>query len=256
VQNLLFVLLVSFAVRTSSSLKLNDFRSRLTLLLNGLKRLSLQSEEYDEDLASAALKLPWWDEFLDFIKEKMPDKHEELVERFSDFTEVVDTNEIEDLLTDGEIIRTEVLLENQESPTYSVKEVQATYIVRWADGQQAEYTCKPYKSSDAPFGIQQLLDLVSMYHDQFYEVMLNPGLDTLHDQAAKPFDSSKFDELFRVLAKYVADMPGSDRGPYEDILSRIRHHFGEMQETLRPVRRPNLKFLKSSGGFQLGDQND
>lgn len=256
VHNMLFVLLVSYTVRTAASLKVSDFRVRLTFLLNELKRLSLQSDEYGESIESAVLKLSWWEEFRLLVQEKMPDKYEELMDSVEDFVEVVDANEVDDLVEDGESIRTEVLLENRENPTYSIKEIQTTYIIRWSDGMQTEYNCRPYKTSDAPFEIQQLLDLVGLYHDQFYEVMLNPGLDALHDQAAKPFDSDKFDELFRVLAKHVADMPGNRRAPYENILSRIRHQFGEMQLDLKPASSSGLRFLKSKGGFKLGDKND
>ena len=253
--NMLFVLLVSFAVRTAESFKIADFRNRIIGLLNSIKRASIKSDEYDEEVSDTVFRLPWWQEYREFIQEKMPEEYEDLIDSLEDFVDIIDQNDIEDLLEDGETLRAEVILENRESLTYSIEDVQATYTIRWKDGLQVEYNCRPFMSDDSSFSMDQILGLLEMYEDQFREVLLNPGTDALHDQVAKPFDQEKFNELFRVISRHVADMPGSERAPYEYILSRIRHQFGEMAIERRKERNTDLRFL-TNGGFEVGGNDN
>jgi len=260
VQNMLFVLLASFAVRTANSLKLEDFRNTLTTYFDSIKRLAFHSDDTEAsfdwvDDFEELLKreLPWWKSFDVYIKEKMPKKYDELIASIEDFVEVIVENETDFLVSDGEELRAEVLLENRGNLTYSIKEIMATYTVRWVDGMQTEYTCRPYMSSDAPLGLSQSFDLLNMYADQVQETLLNPGLDTLHDQVARPFDIEKFNELFRVMAKYVADLPAEQRAPYEDILARIRHQYAEPEIQRKTDSKFPLKFLKF-GGFKVGEK--
>lgn len=228
--------LVSYALKTSESIGLGHFQPRMLSLLKDMK------------MASDFEDLPWYSEVYEAWNEQI--SRDVFPDLLTEFTEIIDQIQPEQLLPVCADIRTQLLVDNAQPLNYELSNCYATFTVQWKDGLQVEYNCRPFNIRGSQLGLPMLARLSHLFADQFIEAAVQPGLDTFHDQVAKPFDSEKFQELMKVLEAHINGMDASEREPYQAILVRLHHQFGpgpnvQMQQEQKP-----LEFVDGKGGFK------
>ena len=236
-RNTLFTGLVAYFIQDQPDSMLSSFQeSMLQGFMALCKSETPQLLSWYEDLES------YWQEHL---------SHEEIDEQLEDFMTLFEVLSPDDLMTLALKCRTEIMLEDQPPLVYEVKNVYVTYTFQWEDGYQVEYNCRPLMPTNAQitFGTPFVSDLTHLFERQVNEMLLSPGLDTLHDQSAHPFDAEKFKELMGALHTYVNQKPGTDREPYLDLVSRLTHQFGAGPALVLVDRKQPLEWLDNGGGF-------
>jgi len=230
--------IVSYAIRTSNGVGLEHFQPRLATLLKELKEAP-QIED-----------LPWYDDVYEIWTRGIP--QEMVVDLTNEFRGILEQATVEQLVPMCQSIRIKLLVENARPYQHEIDNCFATYTIKWKDGRQVEYTCRAMNIRGATFEAPLLSQLTQMYGNQFTEACVYPGLDTYHDQVAKPFDEDKFQELVTVLNTHINNMPAAEREAYEHIVTRLTHQFGP-GPNINPQPAddgPPLKFTQGGGGFQ------
>lgn len=236
-RNTLFTGLVAYFIQDQPDSTLSSFQEAMLQGLMALcKSETPQILSWYEDLES------YWQEHL---------SHDEIEEQLEEFTTLFEVLSPEDLMTLALKCRTDIMLEDQPPLVYEVKNVYVTYTFQWEDGYQVEYNCRPLLPTQNRilFGTPFVSDLTHLFNRQVNEMLLSPGLDNLHDQSAHPFDAEKFKELLGALHTYVNLMPGTDREPYMDLVSRLTHQFGPGPALTMAEKEQPLEWLNNGGGF-------
>jgi len=235
--NTLFTGLVAYFIQDQSDSTLASFQEAIH---QGL--MAITKSETPQVLS-------WYDDLESYWREHL--SQDEIDEDMEEFTAMCTLLDPEDLMTLAHKYRSEIMLEDQPPLVYPVKTAYVTYTFQWEDGHQVEYNCRPIIPADTriQFGTPFLFDLVQLFDRQASEMLLAPGLDSLHDQSAYPFDTEKFQELMGVLYTYVNQKPGSTRTPYDDLIRRITHQFGSGPAVTLHTQDHSLEWLDNGGGF-------
>lgn len=227
--------LVAYALNTSESIGLGHFQPRMLEVLKDLK------------IADNFEDLPWYNAVFETWQEKIPG--DVFPDMLTEFTQLIDQTTPEQLIQACVAIRTELLVENAQPLNYPIKNVYGTFTVQWEDGLQVEYNCRPFNIKGGAIGIPLIARLSHMFADQFIEASVQPGLDTFHDQVAKPFDQEKFQDLMKILEAHINGLDASEREPYQHIVARFHHQFGPGPQVQMPQEGKPLEFIDDGGGF-------
>lgn len=233
--NLLFVALVAYALKTGDDVALPTFQRRILGLLKDLR-----VNEWED--------IPWIEEFTKTIE---VDK-ENLPEIIAEFLEMVHEFSDEELAVEASEIRLGFLINSVSDPDEPVKHVQCTYTILWEDGKLVDYICKPF-GLEGPLSIESIAKLSEIFMDQFVESCVHPGLDLFHNKSAKKLSDEKLKELIGVMHDYVNALDASLRSSYTDVINRIQHRLSSSHEFEPPSVNP-VNFLNGDGGFQCGKQ--
>ena len=229
--------LVAYALKTSESISLVHFQPRIQTLLSQMKSV----DDFDE--------LPWYSELYSAWQEQVDE--DSFSELLDEFRETIDRAHPEQLMGSCIVIRIQLLVDNAKPINYEISNCYATFTVQWKDGNQVEYTARPFNLRGGQLDVSVISRLSHLFADQFVEATVQPGLDTFHDQVAKPFDQEKLQELAKVLETHINSMDAAERTPYSEILVRIQHQFGPgpgvklKQQDAQPLER-----TEGGGGFQ------
>jgi hypothetical protein len=133
----------------------------------------------------------------------------------------------------------------------------AVYHLYWEDGQCTEYSCRPYGAEGIDLTVPTLTKLSQVFANQFCEVLLDPGLDTFHDQVAYPFDNEKFEELLSNMLDYINDLPADKREPYENVYKRISHSFrpGVSEQIISSTALKEVRKVTTTAELEWGDSS-
>lgn len=236
-QNPLFVGLVVYALNTAKSSQVEHFQPRLLHLLKDLK---IHSEWED---------LPWYPEVMKEW-EQIPAMIR--LDLQSELRATMLKAELNDLLTFGTAIRLQLMIDNAPPTRHKLTNLYAMYVLRWEDGRQIEYVCRPHNMRVERIEIDTLAKLTRLFSERFIEsVSERPGLDEYFEQAAKPFDEDIFLELMDVLSQYVDTMPEVQQSAYLSMITRLMHSFGPPAELSPECKEETpLEPLEGDGGFQ------
>jgi hypothetical protein len=234
VVNPLFTGLVAYVIRDLDDQTIATFQEVMEDILQDLNEAErIEEVDWFEDL------FEHWLEHLD----------EEDVESNRDSFEVmVSTISPSQLVLLAVDLRNEILLESLPDMTYDLSSFHAVYFFRWRDGLQIEYSCRPVIRNNLPISNHLTGSLNDIFKQQLVEMLISPGLDALHDQAAKPFDLKKFDELVNVLTDYANSQPGAEREQFENIIFRIKQQLGS-GPVVNNRKEVDLEWLGNGGGF-------
>ena len=250
--NPLFRCLVDFTMQKWPNLSSNEFTQQMHTVLTFIK------QDYETPDCMAP---DWWVEWetfqVDVFNEEELDAYEDACR------EMFEDNTVEALLPMALHVRNELMIDNAPRPSYRVRSVHAAYFIQWSDGMRAEYCCRPYDVDKLDMSVSMMSKLCQSFSDQFADALIQPGLDTFHDQVATPFDMVKFKELLAGWLEYINAMPAHLREPYMQIYNRITNHFeanfspqSVPPKALELIRRGTtniqLQWSKgpNSGGFQ------
>lgn len=235
--NPLFVGLVANVIRHQQGHGLAPFRD---LMLDRLQQLFVTEAMQDLDWY-ADLRQHW-------LEELGEEEVEDLIPELETLVTVVSPADLYWLAVD---LRNSILLEDQPRLSYPVESFQATFTVRWSDGTVSDYCCRPViNPGELELTPAFLYDLVKMFLQHMADYMCEPGLDGMHDQAAKPFDHDRLTELTQALHQHVNELPASEREPYQHIIKRIGHVLGKGPTVkLRAESQPALRWLDNGGGL-------
>lgn len=250
--NPIFRCLVDFTMQKWPSTSSKEFAQRMYKVLTFIR------QDYDDPDCVAPV---WWVEWESFQVDGFDE--EELDAYEGPFRDMFEGNTVEAILPMALHVRNELMIDNAPRPSYRVRSVHAAYFIQWSDGMRAEYCCRPYDVDRLDMSVAMMNKLCQTFSDQFSAALIQPGLDTFHDQAATPFDMLKFKELLSGLLEYINAMPAHLREPYMQIYSRITNHFeanfshqSVPPKALELVRRGttniHLQWAKgpNAGGFQ------
>ena len=250
--NPLFRCLVDFTMQKWPSLSGGEFTRQMHTVLKFVKK------DYEK---SDCVAPEWWIAWEQFYSESFDD--EDLDELEDIFQAMFEENTVETILPMALHVRNELMIDNAPRPSYRVRSVHAAYFIQWADGMRAEYCCRPYDVDKLDMSVSIMSKLCQSFSDQFSAALIQPGLDTFHDQVATPFDMLKFRELLAGWLEYINAMPAHLREPYMQIYNRVTNHFeanfshqSVPPKALEIVRRGTtsiqLQWSKGpdSGGFQ------
>jgi len=213
-----------------------DLETFEDLLLDRLFQLH-GSSDYEE--------LDWYPELYTFWESEYEDV-DDLLPEFEHLVDAIYPLQLCDIAID---IRNQLLLEASGTPTYPLRRFVVTYSVEWADGMVSDYCCRPV-TPGITLTPSVLSDLTRVCQQHLADYLHRPGLDGMHDQAAKPFDRERFDELLRVMQGYSDSRPATEREAYDQVIQRIRHVCGESPAVEPPDdERPELEWLNNGGGF-------
>ena len=233
--NPMLVAVVAHALKTCGGRSSQQFQSHILSLLKALKA------------ANSLEDVEWYDSVYADLSSKVPG--ELLPDIIIDFCEILGQIQAEQLIPACNNIRIELWIENCQPLHYTIKSVYATFTVQWVDGLQVEYNCRPFNIKPSQLEIPGIAHLSHLFADQFIEASVQPGLDTFHDQVAKPFDLEKFEELTQVMQKWVNEKPAAEREDYQHILVRLCHQFGPGPEIKLLADNKPLEFIEDGGGF-------
>lgn len=231
--NLLFVALVAYALKSGDDIALPTFQRRILGLLKDLR-----IKEWED--------IPWIEEFtktVEAAKEELPEIIAEFLEMVSDYSD-------EELVTEASEIRLGFLINSVPDPDNPVKSLQCTYTILWEDGKLVDYICKPFGLTET-LSIESLAKLSEIFMEQFVESCVHPGLDLFHNRSAKKLSDEKLKDLIGVMYAYVNEMEASQRAPYEDVIKRVQHRLLSVHEFEPPSNNP-VSVLPGNGGFQCG----
>jgi hypothetical protein len=238
VNNLIYVALVAFALKTAESTDQASFEERFLELFDEVREAGMEWSE-----------LPWYEDFLATISADAP-----LVsEMFEDFYEGIEKHDPQDLLFDASEIRHEMLVEAAPPFKTNVSKFMCTFTIEWADGTTVDYVCRPFGTPNV-LNLDLMNRLTHLFTGQFLESMLHPGIDVFHDQSARLFKQDKFEELLGVLHEYISKMDNSERGPYSDVVRRLEHRF-KLDPEIKPPPNEDLVVLQNGGGFKAPKEN-
>lgn len=169
--NPLFVGFVAYVINLCDTATLEDFEDELVICLEDLQ----DTEELTD--------LEWFDELEEEWTEQLgPELIEASLDKFQNLTKLLS---LEDLATLAVMVRNSLMLESLPDHTYSVKSLQAVFMIQWHDGTQAEYSCRPVLKPHTDLDGTLMGELNDRYTQQFIELLIKPGLDPLHDQVAQ-----------------------------------------------------------------------
>lgn len=234
----LFTGFVAFVMQELPDYALENFQNSM------LKRLTAFQESETPQL------LDWYEDLESYWREHLTD--EVIDEDLEAFNVLLSAIDIEELMQLSLIIRRDLSAEDLPDLVNTVKAFSATYTLEWEDGRRLEYNCKPISLQEKlRFETPMLLDLALVFDRQIAETLISPGPDTLYEQAARPYDVAKYDELMNVLQNYIAQKPGGDRDPYIDVLARVMHQFGPAPklELIVESEDDTIEWLDNGGGF-------
>lgn len=236
--NLIYVALVAFAIKTAKSTDQASFEERFLELFEEIREAGMEWSE-----------LPWYEAFLETITADAP-----LVsEMFEDFYENIEKHNPQDLLFDAAEIRHEMMVEAAPPFKTNVSKFMCTFTIEWADGTTVDYVCRPFGTPNV-LNLDLMNRLTHLFTGQFLESMLHPGMDVFHDQSARLFRQDKFEELLGVLHEYISKMDNSERGPYSDVVKRLEHRF-KVDPEIKPPPNEDLVVLQNGGGFKTPKDN-
>lgn len=236
--NLIYVALVAFAIKTAKSTDQASFEERFLELFEEVREAGMEWSE-----------LPWYEAFLETITADAP-----LVsEMFEDFYENIEKHDPQDLLFDAAEIRHEMMVEAAPPFKTNVSKFMCTFTIEWADGTTVDYVCRPFGTPNV-LNLDLMNRLTHLFTGQFLESMLHPGMDVFHDQSARLFRQDKFEELLGVLHEYISKMDNSERGPYSDVVKRLEHRF-KVDPEIKPPPNEDLVVLQNGGGFKTPKDN-
>lgn len=236
--NLIYVALVAFAIKTAKSTDQASFEERFLELFEEVREAGMEWSE-----------LPWYEAFLETITADAP-----LVsEMFEDFYENIEKHNPQDLLFDAAEIRHEMMVEAAPPFKTNVSKFMCTFTIEWADGTTVDYVCRPFGTPNV-LNLDLMNRLTHLFTGQFLESMLHPGMDVFHDQSARLFRQDKFEELLGVLHEYISKMDNSERGPYSDVVKRLEHRF-KVDPEIKPPPNEDLVVLQNGGGFKTPKDN-
>ena len=236
--NLIYVALVAFAIKTAKSTDQASFEERFLELFEEIREAGMEWSE-----------LPWYEAFLETITADAP-----LVsEMFEDFYENIEKHDPQDLLFDAAEIRHEMMVEAAPPFKTNVSKFMCTFTIEWADGTTVDYVCRPFGTPNV-LNLDLMNRLTHLFTGQFLESMLHPGMDVFHDQSARLFRQDKFEELLGVLHEYISKMDNSERGPYSDVVKRLEHRF-KVDPEIKPPPNEDLVVLQNGGGFKTPKDN-
>lgn len=234
--NPLLVGLVAYALRTSQSIHQSHFQPHFLELTKDLK----MSDDWEQ--------LPWYPQLYQDWAERL--EGESLLDLLMDFKAMFEEIQPEQLIPAGQEIRIRLLVDNSGPISYKIKSVHGTFTVQWQDGTQIEYNCRPLGIENVDFSLPMVTKLAHLFADQFVEASVQPGLDTFHDQVAKPFDPEKFKELMQVLQDHIMAKEAAERDDYMHVYIRLNHQFGPGPNMKMRGEEHPLEFIEGSGGFQ------
>lgn len=233
--NPLFTGLVAYVIREMDGYEVDNFKEDMEAALEELHEAEVIEE------------LEWFDElkehWLDHLEE------DEIDNNFEEFKTAISTIDPAMLLNVAVDLRNEIMLESLPELTYKVTSFHAVYFVRWQDGLQIEYTCRPIlRNPKLEYSNHFIGSVNEIFRQQLVEMLISPNLDALHDQIAKPFDFAKLNELVNVLHDYVGKLPAERREDYEQVIERMKKCFGPGPK-VQLKRENNLEWLDNGGGF-------
>jgi hypothetical protein len=234
VVNPLFTGLVAYVIRNLDDQAVSTFQEAMEKALEDLN----EAEEIEE--------LDWFDDLLEHWLEHLDE--EEVETNRDSFEVMVSTISPSQLVLLAVDLRNEILLESLPDMTYDLASFHAIYSFRWRDGLQIEYSCRPVIRNNLPISNHLTGSLNDIFRQQLVEMLISPGLDALHDQAAKPFDMKKFDELVNVLTDYANSQPAAEREQLEHIIFRIKQQLGS-GPVVKEKKEVDLEWLGNGGGF-------
>jgi len=228
--------LVVYALNTAKSMDQIDFQKRVLELLKDIK------------MATGWDEIDWFNE----AEERLKSEYDfgELINMSAAFNDMVHSSMPEDLLPMMTGVRLCVLMESAGEPVHEIENIYSTFTIRWKDGKQVEYTCRPYSEKTIKFDVKFIAGMTHMLTDQFVESTIRPGLDSFHDKAAKTFEPDKFEDLMTVLDDYIEGVAEDKREGYKATVTRIRHQFGIIRNTSDQIDEPFIEFIKGPGGFK------
>lgn len=231
--NLLFVALVAYTLKTGDDIALPAFQRRILGLLK-----ELRIKEWED--------IPWIEEFTKTLETDKDDLPEIIANFLATINEISD----EELTVEASEIRLGFLINSVPDPDQPIKHIQCTYTILWEDGKLVDYICKPFGLTDS-LSVESIAKLSEIFMEQFIESCVHPGLDLFHNKSAKKLSDDKLKELIGVLHDYVNALDASVRTPYEDVIKRIRHRLLSSHEFEPPGMDP-ITVLPGDGGFQCG----
>lgn len=251
--NPIFRCLVDYLMQANPSLNSGEFTRLLHSSLLSVRQAFTASSDWTPP--------EWWEEWIGF---KTDSFDEEELDTFGEtFRELFEDNTVEAILPMALHVRNELLVDNAPRPSYRVRSIHSAFFIQWADGRRAEYNCRPYDVDKLDMTVPLMSKLCQSFTDQFTDALLEPGLDTFHDQVSTTFDMVKFREMMTGWLEYINAMPAHLREPYMHIYQRVNNHFESnfSQQSVPPkaleiIRRGTtniqLQWSKgpNTGGFQ------
>lgn len=233
--NPLFTGLVAYVIREAEDQEFATFQTDM--------RARLEELNEADDLEAVS----WYEDLLEHWLEHLEeDTVEESLDGFQDMIDNISTLQLTLMACD---LRNEILIESLPDMTYKLVAFHALYSFRWEDGLQVEYSCRPViRSANMAFNHELVGNLNDVFRQQLVELLISPGLDALHDQAAKLFSSEKFAELLGILQDYVNNKPANEREPYEHIIFRIKQQLSP-GPVMREEKDIEVEWLSNGGGF-------
>lgn len=232
--NPLFIGLVTYVIQLTTTASFDEFEEAMMECLDDLK-----SVEEMEDVA-------WWEDLQEHWEKHWPKS--QINEVFDSFKQYVTYLSIEDLCILASLLRNTIMLESLSDLTYPVQSLRAVYHIKWEDGSQVECAGK----HTARRGLDQtgIGELSDAYEQSFIDMIVDPGLDTLHDQLGTVYDMAKFDELTQLMRVYVNQKPAGERDEYTRLINRFVHIYKPEPVTLaNENNKRTLKWLEGKGGF-------
>lgn len=233
----LFVGLVAYVMQTQTNPGIADFRSALLQWLQELHNAS----DFELLEGYADLRKHW-------LTSMDEGRLEELLPEFTTMVQSIFPIGLYELAAE---IRNTLLFDDAPHLNYPIKDFRVIFSIRWEDGLVSDYCCHPVlRGGQAELTASFLHDLAQVFRQNFSEYLHAPGLDVMHDQAARVFDYEKFDELLKVLGQHVQTCPPKEREAYEQIIHRIQHSLGPSPKVSLPKEKPSaLEWLENGGGF-------
>ena len=207
---------------------------------------------YLEELCTVEniVDIPWYDELYTHWAEKLP---EHVIEDHYDrFLGLLHGASPPELLILAQYWRNRLVLSEVSGSQEAIVNFSANFVLRWADGRQADCVCSPAAlSSDFQFSAAVISELAGSFAQQVTELMAFPGLNRLHNTMATPCDTDKLSGLLVDLRACAQAKPSESRQEYVALVSRLSKLLGQLYGIPDPVKSQSLEWLSNGGGFTV-----
>ncbi len=158
---------------------------------------------------------------------------------------------LEEMVKDILGMRYDLMIESRPYLGHKLKSLAVVYQFCWEDGRMIEYASKP-SLAQPETDVGLISSMLETCMERIGEVLISPGLDQLHNQASKEYDSAKMEELLNVMHDYVADMPYAERRGYLKEVARLENYYGGDYELEVPsISGDYIERSPGAGGFRV-----
>jgi hypothetical protein len=207
---------------------------------------------YLEELCAAENleDIPWYDELHAHWSEKLSD---EIIEDYYDrFLGLLRGASPPELAILAQHWRNRLVLSEVAGSREEIVNFSANFVVRWADGRQADCVCSPAAlPSDFQFSVAMLSEIAGSFAQQVTELLVYPGLNRLHKTMATPCSTDKLAELLVDLRECAHSKPVESRQEYVALVLRLSKLLGQLYGMPDLVKSQSLEWLSNGGGFTV-----